>query len=337
MKSEWLAAGAAFLLLAAACAPPQNTGNVVLVSPTPTQSPTPTPTTAFAASVPGFHTGEVGIGYAAVTLTATGGVPPYSWAVAGGALPPGLTLGADGRVSGTPAAAGTYTFMIQAADAGDGRVSLPGVIKVVARLSAALLPACAQYCRVELGCSNVCGAFGSVSGGVPPLSFTVKQGPLPAGTTLSASSLTLNGTFGGQPGYLPFTVQVGDAFGATATVTPTFWMYSHLAMPNVSCTSGSRLGTKCTVTIAYTGGKPGQKVSLAPVGWTPGTCAFANNLPCPEPTFSALYGAGQVSVTLTYDPKYPSTYGKLAIRLTGSDPCGSGASCTALATIAVNG
>ena len=89
---------AAFLVLLAACAPLPKTV-AVLQSATP--SPSPTPTASFAASGPGFHAGEVGLAYPAVSLNAVGGVQSYKWSVAGGALPGGLSLGPDGTVAGT--------------------------------------------------------------------------------------------------------------------------------------------------------------------------------------------------------------------------------------------
>jgi Putative Ig domain len=52
------------------------------------------------------------------TLTAAGGVPSYAWTVAQGSLPSGLTLNAtSGMISGTPTAAGTSSFTVQASDA----------------------------------------------------------------------------------------------------------------------------------------------------------------------------------------------------------------------------
>ena len=337
MKREWLAAGAAFLLLAGACAPPRNTGNIVLVSPTP--SPSPTPTTAFAAAGPGFHAGEVGLAYPAVALTASGGIKPYRWSVASGALPPGLTLGADGNVSGTPTSAGHFSFIVQASDSGDSNATVPGAISIAQRLTASVLPACATYCKVEIGCSNACGAFGTFSGGIAPYSFTVKQGPLPAGTTLSPNSLTLNGTFGGNPGYLLFAVQVGDAFGATTTISPTFWMYPHVSLGNGTCASGQRLGTQCSVTLSYSGGTPNQAVTLVPTGWSGvQKCGFgAVPVVCPQPAFAVAYQPGKAIVTLTYQANYPNTYGTMAVRLSASDICAPGTACTAVATITVNG
>jgi len=52
------------------------------------------------------------------TLAATGGTPPYSWAIISGSLPPGLTLNSStGVISGTPTGAGTYSFTVQVTDA----------------------------------------------------------------------------------------------------------------------------------------------------------------------------------------------------------------------------
>ncbi|HLU10538.1 MAG TPA: putative Ig domain-containing protein [Oceanobacillus sp.] len=49
-------------------------------------------------------------------ITATGGSGSYTFAVTGGTLPPGLTLEADGTLSGTPTQGGTYNFTITATD-----------------------------------------------------------------------------------------------------------------------------------------------------------------------------------------------------------------------------
>ncbi len=50
------------------------------------------------------------------SLTATGGVAPYAWSVTSGSLPSGLSLEADGSISGTPTTVGTDSFTVQAAD-----------------------------------------------------------------------------------------------------------------------------------------------------------------------------------------------------------------------------
>ncbi|MEA9786279.1 putative Ig domain-containing protein [Xanthomonas campestris pv. raphani] len=52
-------------------------------------------------------------------LTATGGVAPYTYSVASGTLPAGLTLASNGTLSGTPTAEGSTSFTIAVADAGN--------------------------------------------------------------------------------------------------------------------------------------------------------------------------------------------------------------------------
>lgn len=51
-----------------------------------------------------------------LALSSTGGQPPMRWAIANGALPPGLTLAANGNLSGTPNVLGTYSFTVQLTD-----------------------------------------------------------------------------------------------------------------------------------------------------------------------------------------------------------------------------
>ena len=52
-----------------------------------------------------------------MALGAAGGVPPYSWSLVSGALPPGLTLGlASGEIAGTPTQVGTFSFTVRVGD-----------------------------------------------------------------------------------------------------------------------------------------------------------------------------------------------------------------------------
>ena len=53
-----------------------------------------------------------GISYE-VLLTAQGGVGAYRWSVVEGGLPSGLSLSADGYLTGTPLESGSFTFTIQ--------------------------------------------------------------------------------------------------------------------------------------------------------------------------------------------------------------------------------
>lgn len=311
----------ALIVVVAACARPTSTAHQTL--PTPSPSPTPTTPLALAATAP-FHSGEVGVAYAAVALSATGGVQPYTWSVVAGALPAGLTIGADGTVSGTPTSAGTFNFTIQAADSGDSKATIPGSVPIAAALSASLIPACATQCSVELGCASACGDFGQVSGGVAPYSYALTSGQLPAGTSLSG--LTLAGTFVGSSGYVRFTVQVTDSMGATAMVSPTFWMYEHIALSgdNTTC---YRIFTSCSLRLPISGGVPDGKpyvviASVAPAGqgcWPPS--------PTPLPAgYTLTVSGGYVDL---YIPRPGNGYGGVwTLVLTDHTDCAANTYCS---------
>lgn len=59
-----------------------------------------------------------------------GGVPPYSWSVARGTLPEGLSLSSDGLLSGTPGTAGDYPVVIQVSDSEQSSETLDGTLIV---------------------------------------------------------------------------------------------------------------------------------------------------------------------------------------------------------------
>ncbi len=59
--------------------------------------------------------GTVGAAYS-LTLTATGGTPPYVWTAPQSALPAGLSLSSNGVLAGTPTTTGSSSFTIQLTD-----------------------------------------------------------------------------------------------------------------------------------------------------------------------------------------------------------------------------
>jgi len=60
--------------------------------------------------------GQMGVLYS-LSFTATGGLQPYSWAVIGGTVPPGLGLNATtGELSGTPSSIGQWSFTVEVTD-----------------------------------------------------------------------------------------------------------------------------------------------------------------------------------------------------------------------------
>src|SRR5690606_34289257 len=49
--------------------------------------------------------------------TVTGGIGPYEFVIDRGSLPPGLSMGADGNITGTPTTAGDYAWRVRVYDA----------------------------------------------------------------------------------------------------------------------------------------------------------------------------------------------------------------------------
>ena len=50
------------------------------------------------------------------TAAGSGGTPPYTWTLADGQLPPGLSLSSGGAISGSPTVAGSYNFTVRLTD-----------------------------------------------------------------------------------------------------------------------------------------------------------------------------------------------------------------------------
>lgn len=62
---------------------------------------------------------KAGVPYSAdlsVLLGVSGGLPPYTWILSNGSLPTGLSLSANGVVSGTPSAVGSTSFTVTVKD-----------------------------------------------------------------------------------------------------------------------------------------------------------------------------------------------------------------------------
>ena len=148
-----------------------------------------------------------------VTLAATGGNGPYTYAISSGLLPPGLTLnGSTGLIGGTPTKVGTYTFTSKVTDSKGKSDTATCTIVVVA-------PVTLQCGTCTSGKLQKGVAYSStlpLSGGVGPFLFSISAGSLPAGLTLNAST----GVIGGTPtavGTYAFTSKVVDSNGSTDT------------------------------------------------------------------------------------------------------------------------
>lgn len=259
----------------------------------PSPSAHTSPSSPLAISSAAFPDAEVGVTYGPVTLSATGGVPPYYWSVMVGNLPSGLTLNPNGTVSGTPTAAGTANFTVQVADSANATANAPVSVKIAPALTAGYLPACAGgTCQTEVGCTPCTAAsqFGYVNGGSPPYAISLTAGNLPPGTALSGLSLV--GPYNGTGGTYNFEVTITDGMGGRVTLSPTFRVAQRLWIGGSFACTGD-YSTGCTVRLPYSGGvgTPGAAASVYTCNYG---CTGASYLP---PGFSAVVSGGAVIVT----------------------------------------
>jgi Putative Ig domain len=154
---------------------------------------------------------EVSVPYE-LDLSATGGSGTYTWGV-DGTLPSGVTFDAtDSTLSGTPTAAGTYTYTATATDP-YGRVgSYQGRIVVAAKLAfVAPRPKAGRVGRMY-------ALKLRTTGGVAPVAWKLKRGPLPRGIRFTKTL----GQLGGKPtraGRYRITVEATDALKVKSTTS----------------------------------------------------------------------------------------------------------------------
>jgi len=165
--------------------------------------------------------GSVGTTYNQ-TLSAVGGVAPYTYTLTAGALPAGLTLSATGVLSGTPTLQGVFNFTITATDANLCAGVQGFTLTVNPPLCGTITLAPAALPNSVINSAYVLSL--TAAGGTAPYTYTLTAGALPTGLGLAAAGL-LSGT-PTVSGAFNFTVTATDAItcsGAQAfslTVAP---------------------------------------------------------------------------------------------------------------------
>jgi Putative Ig domain len=174
-------------------------------------------------SSPQLPAGFINAKYGASVAT-VGGVPPLTWSVLSGTLPPGLNFGTNtGQVTGIPTAAAQtgspYSFTVQVQDSA---LPTPQTQKTTLSLQIEQPPALA-ITTTTLPTAFTASAYnGSLqaSGGIPPYTWSITSGQLPSGLTFGS-----NGAITGTPIFVTsspaqFTVEVQDSELNPATGQP---------------------------------------------------------------------------------------------------------------------
>jgi len=210
--------------------------------------------------------GEVGSAYS-TTLAGSSGTTPYAWSITLGSLPAGLSLAAaTGVISGTPTTAITANFTITLTDAATATASQA--------FSLTIIPALVITTASPLVGGTVATAYSTTlaaTGGVPPYTWNIISGALPAGLSLTVAT----GVIAGTPtafGPAVFTVQVTDAISGTVAKTFVLRVVQPVAFDAVGPGVGGAFVTN-SASLSWTHVMGGGPAGLLTVGVALGTNA----------------------------------------------------------------
>jgi hypothetical protein len=224
----------------------------------------------------------------AQTLEATGGTPPYTWLVAGGALPDGLTLDPNsGTLSGMPSAIGAFTFTLRAVDSvyavADGQFQIRTAANLIITTAPSLPPG-----SVALQYQQTLDA----AGGRPPYIWSISSGGLPGGLVLNSSTGQISGTPSVADTF-QFTVDVSDAFVQKTSKQFSLTIAAPLLISTAPQLQPATAGTQYSQSLSAAGGTPPYLWSITSGGLPPGL-SF-------DPTSTTISGIPTQAGSFTFD------------------------------------
>jgi uncharacterized protein YhjY with autotransporter beta-barrel domain len=234
-------------------APFAKTQNYVLqvavptIAVAPTTLPNPTAASAYSA-----------------TITASGGIAPYTFSMSSGTLPNGLSLANDGSLTGTPTQSGPASFTVLASDT-NGQTGTHTYNLTIGLPSLTVAPASLPNGDVGVAYNQTLSA----TGGNAAYSFAITSGTQPTGLTLSSTG-TLSGT-PTAPGIFSFTVTASDSTSGTAATGSTAYTVEIIDIPplaNPVSTTVAYNSSANPVTLNITGAPTSVAIATAPAHGT---------------------------------------------------------------------
>jgi hypothetical protein len=204
-------------------------------------------------TTPTLQSATVGSSYSD-NLGANGGTPPYSYSLAAGSLPAGITLSTAGLISGTPTASGTFNITARVTDAASSTATRALTLQVNA--------VSINITTTSLPNGNAAVAYSATvaaTGGVGTLSFAVTGGALPAGLALSST-----GVLSGTPttaGNFVFTITVQDGFSNSTSRSFQLTIQSPVAIDISGFPNAVTVGLPALIPLLAQGG-------VAPLTWS---------------------------------------------------------------------
>lgn len=202
------------------------------------------PTMTYAPTNP--PTATVGTAYSQSVAGATGGSAPYTYAIASGSLPPGVSLASNGTLSGTPTGGGNYTFTVKATDSSTGsgpfNATSGSLTLTVGAPTITIAPASLPNPTVGVAYSQ----SETASGGTGSYAYSV-AGSLPPGLAVSNT-----GVISGTPtstGTYTFDITATDSSTGSGPYNGSHTYTLTVAPPTITLSPGSLLSP--TVGVAY--------------------------------------------------------------------------------------
>jgi len=270
---------------------------------------TVTPTAALAVDYPTPQTFTAGTAIATQTPVLANPTPgvPTTYAVTAGTLPDGLTLNADGTVTGTPTSPGVYAFTVTATNGTRTATSSPSYTVIPAATLTAAYPTPQTF---TAGTATTVQTP-VITNATPGLTTTyaVTAGALPDGLTLNADG-TITGT-PITPGVYNFTVTATNGTRTATsspsyTVTPAAVLTASYPTPQ-TFTAGAAIATQTPV---ITNPTPGVTTTYAVTGGTlpAGLVLNANGTITGTPTTPGVYAFTVTATNGTRSATASTTY-----------------------------
>jgi uncharacterized repeat protein (TIGR03803 family) len=220
-----------------------------------------------------------GVPYSVQLGVMTGGDGTYT--LSSPALPPGLALSPIGFLTGTPTAAGSFTFTVTASSTSSGCSTSAAVTLFVCA------PVTVNPPTLAAGSSGVAlSRTLTTAGGTAPYIYALASGALPTGLTLSAAGV-ISGT-ALQTGTFTFTVAATDALGCTGSRAYTWTINCPTLTLNPATFAGITIGDPITRAVSVTNAA-GTVTYAVTAGLLPAGLTLTGNQISGTPTANGSY------------------------------------------------
>jgi hypothetical protein len=233
--------------------------------------------------------GLYGTPYTNQTLTVIGGVPPFSFSISSGRLPAGMALSSGGILSGTPIAAGKYSFTVKAENKAHGPGPHSGSRNYTLIVDPAILTITANNASMKYGARvpSLSASFTGFVNADEQSSLTAQPRlSTPATAASPAGTYPITPSGAADPNYT-FIYQTGTITVGPAPLT--------VSADNKAMSLGDPLPT---LTVSYAGFVNGDNASRLTTTPTITTTA----------TYSSPAGAYPIVVSGAKDPNYNFAY-----------------------------